>query len=236
MNYNQFPFENLPKDIQNEILSSNKNYILKSQSLNKHFKQLTEKSYLEQICTLPISKREILTFLNTLPNVFSYTIMGTAIIHKLYIKFNDYYDYYSLYSYYPWINVDFIHNINTIDTFKDRVSIDFDSSKSIILDPLTEYLIISNRQNCKKLSTQNIFKILKLNVYNNLLLYNTNDVVNNIFIKLYLYSSYIVLKFNMISDINHGKQYLNDNLKKFNEIYKTLDIDKLYNNLIYILK
>jgi hypothetical protein len=90
--FSQFEqFTKLPPELQSEILSEYNNVLSKTPKISKQIKTITKESFLNNICILPISNKEIKNYLkkysvDSLIYFYNETI-GDRIIHMAAMKY-----------------------------------------------------------------------------------------------------------------------------------------------------
>ena len=190
----------LPYELQSEIYSEYNNNLIQSQSVNKLSRNITKQAFLQQICTKPITRREINEYLRNLPDhlyFFYQEIEENRTIHMGVMKYNvieiitlDEYQY----------NLSFEMVITDYDTHTVTYNV---IQRNVITkdqfdhhdrepDLLTQYFIYRNRHcdNIKQeFSKHKILTILQ-NKYNQLY---KNDYVS--LLSFYLYIRVNLLRF-----------------------------------------
>ena len=66
-----FSFNELPPEIQEQVLTSNPSLIRSSRRLSSNLSELTQRSYYNEFCPRPISNQEINLYINSYPKLFA---------------------------------------------------------------------------------------------------------------------------------------------------------------------
>lgn len=181
-------FNELPLDVQANILKYNPSM----RSLNKTFHHYDYLFY-EQQCTLPISRREFLNYINqSQPSQFNlyYKTNFSFVVYQFYKHLNGYIvDYYSFYLYTDYIKYRFTFKSGSIDQLLNLVSF----NEHLYFDVLTIATIFQWRScqpyiqdyiklqfnDFNKSPIQNLYASLFNLIKNNLYLLSQYDLYNN---------------------------------------------------------
>ena len=225
-------FTGLPAEIKAKIFSQTPKLLAISQRLSKDIKQAVRTYSIRELCELPISRKELIYYILTLPTRFYINLEGNVYrIHRIILYPETTYDYtafiFSLTK--DRINLLESYSLHTMH-FNPEIFDPYDLAGEQAypdVDLLTAYRIISSRTQCSK----SIAKELVLNALEKIYRNNyVNNIVNLISLYSTLYCNCVVMGLDSIErtliniekdDVTNPSKYEKD--RQF--LIKHIDID-----------
>ena len=223
-------FNLLPQDMQIEILSMNKEVLIISMRINKHFNRLLSKIFVVKIGNLPISKKEITNNLHIHPDIYSDDYLNSKIFLDNCLNSKIFLDSFMIYDYYvnPFSRLQITIKIYQREYCSEIIKINEKLTYEIIKyigEDLDLHIICTNMDNIDLFSKYIIYKNRYCDRYQN------NFAKNKILKELEdLKNKYLSLNNDLYGDLFN--EYLLVQKNRFDKSYKNNQFKKSFCDIV----